>query len=91
MNYRELSKVADSFKKVKDSFSPQMHELIEGFENMPDDVDEVEVKTSSEVPQEEIDEFVKLYMSHYPEGEEEFRLSIESLGDNLYKIRCPLA
>lgn len=78
-----------SVKAVMDSFSPSMNELIEGFENMPDDVDEIEIETSSEVPQHEIDEFVNLYMSHYPKGEEEFKLSIEHLGNNLYKVKCP--
>ena len=93
MNYKKLSRVCDSVKRVSsvqvaDSISPQMEELIEAFMDM-DDTDNIEVEVSAPIPQEEIDDFVKRYMEHNPEGEEEFKFTIESLGDNKYKVSCP--
>lgn len=64
-------------------------EFMEQWDDMPDDVDEFIITTSSPLPQEEIDEFVRRYMEHNPEGEEEYLLSIEPLGNNKYLVKNP--
>ena len=66
-----------------------LEEIIEAFEGMPDETDEIIVTTSAPVPQDQLDDWLKAFMRHNPEGQEEFILTVTPLDNNRYKVVCP--